>query len=416
MKITDIQLDTLPRAPGVYFFKRGDEVLYIGKATSLRDRVRSYFNDDVVVTRGTKIVRMVEHAEKVEVQETPSVLEALILESHLIKQYQPDYNTREKDDRSYNYVLITQEEFPRLLQVRGKMLAEHEVDPVKFPLPKAKYIFGPFPKGGELKEALRIVRKIFPYRDKCEPNKGKPCFNAQIGLCPGVCTGSVSKAEYARRINHLRLLFEGKKGELVRSLNKDMQRAAKSEAFEEAALIKRQLTSLEHINDIALIKKRDEGILLMGKQAGKAFRVEAYDVAHLFGDERVGVMVAVEDGQPAKSSYRKFKLEPNLIDDIAGIRELLERRLSHEEWPLPQLIVVDGAVAQKRVAEAVLREKELKIPVVAVTKDERHKPREIQGLKKYRSEREADILLANAEAHRFAITFHRARRNNQFKA
>ena len=415
MKIAQVPLNEIPKTPGVYFFKHGTDTLYIGKATSLRDRVRSYFNDDVVATRGMKIVNMVALADSLEWQETESVLEALILESHLIKKYQPEYNTREKDDRSYHYVYITEEAFPRILQVRGKTLAEHEQDPKKFSLPKKKYLFGPFPKSGELKEALRIIRKIFPYRDKCEPGAGKPCFNAQIGLCPGVCEGSMNKQEYARIINHLRLLFEGKKSQLKKELEREMKDAAQAELFEKAEKIKRQLFALEHINDIALIKKRDSGVLLMGKQGGKEFRIEAYDVAHLQGEQRVGVMVVVSDGEPQKSEYRKFTLTQGRVDDTGGLEEILRRRLRHEEWKLPQLIVVDGSTAQKNSAQKVVKEFDLSISVVAVTKDERHKPKEIKGLKKYREERAADILLANAEAHRFAIGFHRQKRGAQRK-
>ncbi|MDP3956257.1 MAG: UvrB/UvrC motif-containing protein [bacterium] len=411
MTLEQFSVESLPRAPGVYFFKRGLEVLYIGKATSLRDRVRSYFNDDVISTRGLKIVNMIILADSVEWKETESVLEALILESHLIKKNQPEFNTRDKDDKSYSYILITDEEFPRIMQVRGKTLAEHNAEPKKHLLPKQKYLFGPFPKGSELKSALHIVRKIFPYRDKCVPVTGKPCFNAQIGLCPGVCSGVVSKREYARTVNHLRLLFAGKKRELLKELTREMKIVAKEERFEDAQNIKRQITGLEHVNDIALIKRRAEGVLLMAKQGGREFRIEAYDVAHLQGSARVGVMTVVSDGEPKKSDYRKFKLEPNRIDDTGGIREMLKRRLAHSEWPLPSLIVVDGAIAQKRVAEAVLKEAQKTIPVIAVTKDEKHKPKALLGLKKYKDERTADILLANAEAHRFAITFHRARRD-----
>ena len=418
MKSQDINWLDIPKTAGVYFFKKGRTVLYVGKATSLRDRIKSYFGNDVLTTRGLKILNMVIEAEHIEWQEADSVLEALILESHLIKRYQPLYNTREKDDKSFNYVLITHETYPRVLLVRGKTLAEHEVDPKRFPLPKQKYLFGPFPKGGDLKEALRIIRKIIPYRSDCIPKESsehtnstdKQCFNAQLGLCPGVCMGLVSQKEYARTVNHLKLLFEGKKKKLLEELKKDMNRAANEERFEKAGKIKKQLTGLTHINDIALMRKRDEGVFLAGKQGGRVFRIEAYDVAHLGGTARVGVMVVIGDGVPIKSDYRKFKLAPNVIDDIAGLKELLRRRFNHVEWPYPDIVVVDGGVAQKNAGEAILKACNLSIPVIAVTKDEHHKPRELKGLKRLRDERTADILLANTEAHRFAITFHRARR------
>src|SRR3989338_4981810 len=155
----------LPDNPGVYFFKSGRKILYIGKATSLRDRVRSYFSTSLGDARSSVIVAMIEEAKSISWQKTDSVLEALILEANLIKQYQPKYNTDEKDDKSYNYLVITKEDFPRVLIVRGRELHS--------PLFAKRYslnaVFGPFPHGQQLKEALKIVRKIFPFRDKCLP-------------------------------------------------------------------------------------------------------------------------------------------------------------------------------------------------------------------------------------------------------
>ncbi len=204
----------LPDSPGVYFFLgKNKKVLYIGKATSLRDRVRSYFAPDLHEVRSPLVANMVAKAVSVDWRKTSSVLEALLLEASLIKTYKPKANTDLKDDKSFNYVLITDEEYPRVLVVRGKNLNE---------APKSKKIFGPFPHGTQLKDAMKLIRKIFPYRDTCVPcntrrnlvNKVspcKPCFNAQIRLCPGVCSGEVSKQEYLRTIRHIILLFEGKK-------------------------------------------------------------------------------------------------------------------------------------------------------------------------------------------------------------
>ena len=173
----------LPDSPGVYFFKKGRAVLYIGKATSLRDRVRSYFASDIVSTRGESIARMVNEATSVAHKKTDSVLEALILEANLIKSHQPPYNAISKDNKSFNYVVITKEDFPRVMTMRGRELGELNLKPNTSNL---KAVFGPFPQGSVLREALKIVRKIFPFSDNCRPNQGKSCFNAQIGLCPGV--------------------------------------------------------------------------------------------------------------------------------------------------------------------------------------------------------------------------------------
>lgn len=401
MRKEDIHFSKIPDAPGVYFFKRRAETLYIGKATSLRERVRSYFSADIMDTRGPRIVRMLAEADGLEWREAGSVLEALILEAALIRRERPFFNAKEKDDRSYKYVVITDEEFPRILTVRGRRIAEgHELPPVAS-------TFGPFPKGTELRDALKIVRKIFPYRDSCRPHSGKKCFNAEIGLCPGVCAGMVSAKEYKKIVRRIRLLFEGKKRFLILELERDMRRTARKERFEEAAGLRRQIAALLHIQDVALMKRRDDGVFI-SVPTEKAFRIEAYDVAHLFGKERVGVMVAISDGEPDKERYRKFILsQQDVIDDIGALKEILRRRFSHIEWPFPDLVVVDGGAAQKNAAEKTLTGLGIAIPVAAVVKDERHKPKGILG--ELRGKKGA-ILLANSESHRFALSFHRARR------
>src|SRR3989344_2275170 len=205
MQRDHLKKSKLPDEPGVYMFKKGKKILYIGKAASLRDRVRSYFSSDLGKGRAPTIVKMVEDADSVDWQTTDSVLEPLIVEANLIKRHQPPANVDEKDNKSFNYVVITKESppaggFPRVLIVRGRELFQN------WKKADIKYLFGPFPGGLSLKEALKIVRKIFPFRDKCLPcvalaKQGKfcrPCFNRQIGLCPGVCSGEMSQEEYAK--------------------------------------------------------------------------------------------------------------------------------------------------------------------------------------------------------------------------
>ena len=173
----------LPDVPGVYkFLGSKREILYIGMATSLKSRVRSYFASDLVATRGSHIRKMVGDAVAVEWHETDSVLEAMILEANLIKKHQPPANSRDRDNKSFNYLVITREEYPRVLIVRGRELFQ------KWQEKDIRHLFGPFPAGGSLKAAVKLVRTIFPFRDMCVPGSGKPCFNRQIGLCPGVCT------------------------------------------------------------------------------------------------------------------------------------------------------------------------------------------------------------------------------------
>ena len=408
MKKTDLQAYSLPDTSGVYFFLDSNQkVLYIGKATSLRNRVRSYFTPDLLEKRSEIIVKMVQEAQTIEWTETDSVLEALILETNLIRTHKPTYNTRSKDDKSYNYLIITNEEWPRVLVVRERDLTQ------EYTAKDIKYSFGPFPNSQLFREALRIVRRLFKFYDTTHPvtdakskfARGKIDFNRQIGLYPD----EHEKSSYDRAIRHIRLFFQGRKKQVVKELRQDMMRHAKAEEFEEAERCKRRIFALEHIQDIALIKNDREHY-----DPVRSFRIEAYDIAHMQGKEMVGVMTVLRNGVPDKQSYRRFKIRTVTgINDSASLEEVLRRRLAHPEWPYPELIVADGGVAQKRALERVVREYNADIPVVSVVKDARHRPTRIDGqaamIEKYKEE----ILLANAESHRFAITFHRERSRRQ---
>jgi excinuclease ABC subunit C len=402
------------------------EILYIGKAASLRDRVRSYFASDIADTRSSAIAQMVLLATTLTWTETDSVLEALILEANLIKEHQPAYNIREKDNKSFNYLVVTKEDFPRVLIVRGRELFQD--------LPRRqagwkdtdiKKLFGPFPQGASLKDALKIVRKIFPFRDTCtpcreakphdkSPSKGlasrqlacKPCFNAQIGLCPGVCSGEVEGQMYAQQIGHITTLFSGNFKGLKQQLAREMKAAATGERFEDAKALHRKIVALEHIRDVSLIKSEHR---ISSGGSTDAMRIEAYDTAHTGGSETVAVMTVVNNGEPMKEAYRKFKIHTATNDDVAALTEVLSRRLAHSEWQLPKLFVIDGGMPQLRAAQRVLKAAGVVIPIVGVVKNDAHKPERLIGDSAMAKRYEKEILLANAEAHRFAITWHRAR-------
>ncbi|MBI5469828.1 GIY-YIG nuclease family protein [Candidatus Kaiserbacteria bacterium] len=415
MKREDLVQFDLPETPGIYIFRdRARKILYIGKATSLKDRVKSYFSKDLGAGRGEGIVAMVELADSVIYESTDSVLEALILEANLIKRHQPPYNVAEKGNTSFNYLILTKEDFPRVIVVRGRELF------TKWNESQIKYQFGPFPHGGSLNEAVKLVRRIFPFRDStCTPcpeqlhklrriemssqYQCKPCFNRQIGMCPGVCTGECKKTEYAKTIRNIKDLFNGEFHGLKRRLEREMEETATGERFEEAEKLRRQVNALTHIRDVSLIKDEYRA------SPGGSIRIEAYDVAHTAGSETVGVMAVVAGGEAQKAEYRKFKIRSVTNDDIGALAETLERRLNHNEWTLPRVIVVDGAKAQLRRATKILTNVGLQIPVVGVVKDEFHRPRSLIGDTKAIQAHEKDILLANAEAHRYAITWHRRR-------
>lgn len=400
MTLAQFKKKKLPNNPGVYTFKAAKgAILYIGRATNLRERVRSYFAADLIATRGPLLVDMITKARSITTQTTDSVLEAIILEANLIREHQPYYNSREKDDKSFNYVVFTNEEYPRILIVRGKDLANHKRT-------EFRSVYGPFPHGLQFRDALKLIRKIFPFRDTCVPNAGKRCFNAQIGLCPGVCSGHMGREEYRQRVRNLELFFEGKKGKLLRELKKQMKDYIRSEEFEKAGIVKREIFALTHIQDVSLIKDEFRTPL------GTLFRIEAYDVAHISGTSTVGVFTVVENGEANTNEYRMFRIRQDTKgSDIAALSEVLSRRFGHPEWNYPRLIVVDGGIAQKNAAEKLMRELGLHIPVVGVVKDERHRPQRIIGEKKHVDQYGKAILLANAEAHRFAISYHRRRRS-----
>ncbi|MFA6006492.1 MAG: UvrB/UvrC motif-containing protein [Candidatus Paceibacterota bacterium] len=412
MTIQEFKDIKLPGEPGVYLFKRGATVLYVGKATSLRSRVRSYFSSDLGYTRGAHIVNMVGEATTIGYVKTDSVLEALILEAQMIKKLQPPYNTKDKDDKSFLYVTITRDPFPRILLTRGAGT------------------YGPFPGAQSLRAAYELIRKLFPFNthnptpDPSPKERGvlRPCFDYELGVCPGTCIGKVTRTEYMKTVRNIKLFFEGKKQKVIKLLEREMAEFSKAQDFEKAGEKKRQIFSLQHIHDISLIKTDIDT---------SDFRIEAYDVAHLSGKNSVGVMVVIENGIAKKSGYRKFKIKKLAEgsvparqrlklqamsggNDIANLKEVLTRRLGHDEWPLPDLIVTDGGYPQKNTAEEVLEQKGFTIPVVSVVKDERHKPREILGEKKNILGKSDAILLANSESHRFAIAYHKLLRKKKF--
>ncbi|MGD0328239.1 MAG: GIY-YIG nuclease family protein [Minisyncoccia bacterium] len=408
MQKSDLQKYNLPDVPGVYLFKQGRTVLYVGKATSLRDRMRSYFDDELIATRGPRIVDMVTKADRLSFETTPTVLEALVREAVLIKKYRPKANSEGKDDRTFLYAVITDETIPRVLMVRGK-----DIDFKTKQMSngqKLKSFYGPFPSGAQLKEGLRLIQRIFPFFDTPKPvgeydshHLARIEFNTQIKQYPR----AFNVAEYHRTIRRVMLFLSGRAKALRKALAQDMERAAKEERFEDAVDIRRQLFALDHIQDISLVK--DENLEESRREIiGK--RIEAYDVAHLLGSDAIGVMTVIDGGTPVKSAYRTFRIRGVVKnDDVASLKEILWRRLTHPEWSFPEAIVVDGGKVQKRAAETILTERGVQIPVVAVVKDERHRPREVIGALRA-GITEADAVLANSEAHRFSLARHRRAR------
>jgi excinuclease ABC subunit C len=213
-----------------------------------------------------------------------------------------------------------------------------------------------------------------------------------------------AKCEYAKTIRNIKLFFEGKKKELVKKLEKEMHAFAKKQEFENANKIKKTIYALNHIRDVSLLKRDMSDV-------GKAMRLEAYDVAHLSGTNMVGVMTVIMDGVAEKDEYRKFTIKTiKGANDPGALKEMFLRRLGHTDWQYPSIIVVDGNEIQLNVVEQALRSLKITIPVVAVVKDDKHKASKILGDKNLILSYRDQILLVNAEAHRFALAFHRQKR------
>jgi excinuclease ABC subunit C len=398
MNIAQVKKLKIPSSPGIYMFLDGSgKPMYIGRATSLRDRVKSYFSADLISTRGPRIVDMVTKSKNLEWVELGSVLESVIQEGILIKRYQPIYNVDDKDDKSSLYIVITEEELPRVFLERvrdyDKKIADGKLDY------SVKKLFGPYPHTGLIRDALKILRKLFPFRDKKADKSTYEKFYVEIGRSPRL-ENENSVTEYKKTIEYLITFFEGKKKQLLSDLKNDMDKYANDMKFEEANKIKRLINALDHINDIALLKR---------ERNKSGLRIEAYDVAHISGAQRVGAMIVMNNGYIDKYEQRYFKLSTDTNDDIGGLTEILNRRLKHSEWKFPDLIVVDGGENQLKTAQKILSAGRYSIPVVAVTKDDRHKARLIIGdivfAKKYKKE----IVEVNAEAHRVSINYHRSR-------
>ncbi|MCL4406148.1 MAG: GIY-YIG nuclease family protein [Patescibacteria group bacterium] len=387
--------ENFPDTPGVYLMKNAaGEVVYVGKAANLKRRVSSYFTRP----HESRIEKLVSEIKKIDYRKTDTALEALILEARLIKEYRPFFNIKDKDDKSFLYFEITKEDYPRVMFVRGKKKAQGER-------------FGPFTSASSAREAAKILRRIFPWSIHPPERIGqakRPCFDFEIGLCPGTCSGLPDKKAYRKNIVNLKMFLRGKKKALIASLQKEMKTSAKNLDFEKAEKIKRQIFSLTHIQDIALIK---ETAIASGEKP--AFRVEGYDVSNISGDSAVGSMVVWENGALNNNEYRKFRIKTiGQANDTGMIKEMISRRLKND-WPLPNLILVDGGLGQMSAARAALEEAGLKIPVLGIAKGPSRKADRLIGSLPSAVSKD-DLLRLRDEAHRFAISYHKKLRNAKF--
>ncbi len=411
--IIKIKNDKLPECPGVYLMKNAEgTVIYVGKATSLKRRVPNHF----IRPHSPQIAEMTTKVVEIDYIEKPTALEALILEANLIKYYFPKYNIRDRDNKSFLYLVITDEDFPRPLLIRGTDLEEQQAK-------KAKAVFGPYTSPRSLRAALDYIRKIFPW-STCLPGQPRACFYVHLGLCPGVCIGTADKKAYAKTIRDLIAFFEGRKEEIVKRYQKEMKKLAAEQRFEEATVIRNRLFSLEHIQDIAIMKREDEEVdrIREGEAPIDLYgRIEGYDISNISGTSSVASMVVFENGAPAKAEYRKFRIKSVVgANDVASLQEVLMRRFRND-WRKPDLLLIDGGLPQVHAVEQVIHHLNLGIPVVGIAKGpERKRNDVICGSKVNKAicdicEKQVDLLAAvRDEAHRFAIGYHRNLRGRRF--
>lgn len=398
----------IPITPGVYFFKDAKgEVLYVGKATNLRNRLSSYFQS------GNGLMplkqRLVREAAKVTWEQVDSEIEALLKEAHEIKKLHPPYNVLLRDDKTFISVKVTDEEFPRILPTRK--------------IEAGGTYYGPFTDARAVRETLRILRKLFPYRTSCKPNSGRLCLDAHLGLCPGVCGGRISKADYKDTIRRIKLFFEGKKQRIISGLKKDLREAKRAKDEARALRLAAQIQYLEKVITMAHVlsfgEKAEGDVVELAKVLNLSEppkRVEGYDISHVYGTLTTASMVVFTDGQANKPEYKKFKIKTvRGANDFASLQEVFRRRFGNhastgdDPWPVPDLVIVDGGRPQLSAAMEVWRELNLTIPLISLAK--RHEeiftpaspypivlPRTSPGLHLVQRVRD--------EAHRFAVSYH----------
>jgi excinuclease ABC subunit C len=405
------KVKSLPALPGVYMMKdRDGVVLYVGKAGNLRKRVSSYFYPNRRMNE--RIDRLVSLIEDVEYMVTSTEAEALIYENSLIKQLEPKYNVALRDDKSYPMLKLTvNEKFPRIFITRRKQ-------------DDGAIYYGPYANAKLLKEAILILRQIFPLRT-CAKMPKNVCLNYHIKQCVAPCAGKVTDEEYAGIVLELKLFLEGKRTELLKLLTQKMTAASRKEEFEQAAHLRARIEALSTIGHDSVSYKPlgqiEELRTVLGIEKPLEI-IEGFDVSNIMGKEAVGSMVHFFKGRPKKNEYRKFKISTvSGVDDYAMMREIVGRRYSRllqEKKAMPDLILIDGGKGHLAAAVGELEKLGLSgIPTIGIAKEFEHifvkdkkdpliLPKESKALHLLQRVRD--------EAHRFAISYHRVLRSKKF--
>lgn len=374
----------LPQTPGIYKFSDSSgTIIYIGKAINLQKRVLSYLRP--LTKLDSKTQAMIKNAKYVNVIKVLSDFEALVLESELIHKYLPKYNIIWRDDKHYIYIKITREEFP------GVLLARYESNDKSF-------YFGPYPSRTIVLDILKFIRKIFPFCNQNTVAK-RACFYTHLGLCTP-CPADVrkmsgdnyneSRRQYLDNIKNIKDLLKAKSNKLIKKLSSDMKVYSLQQKFEKAAAIRNQIQKLEYLNfkrfsalsymeNPYLSQKTHRKELVKLSNILKIYfpdiqlvkKIECYDISNISGTSPAGSMVTFVKGEPDKKNYKRFKIKRlNTPDDFAMLAEVMERRLQHNNWKLPDLFVLDGGTPQLQKIINVFKKYNISIPLIGLAKKE----------------------------------------------
>ncbi len=409
------KLKTLPSAPGVYFHKnKAGEIIYVGKAAVLKNRVRQYFQNPK--DRDPKTAALVEEIYMTDWIVVDTEMDALFLESEMIKRYMPKWNILLRDDKNVCFVRInTKAEVPDVSMTRNNLGDD------------ARYI-GPFYAKNTIATALRILRKIFPFYDK--PYSGKKTLDTDLGLTPGIEIGKMTPKDYHKILNNLIRYLEGDRQKLLKDLEHEMKEEAKKGNYERAAELRNELFGLKGLKKRIVFSDKefldissDQALLQLQKMLHlpePPRRIEGYDISHQSGQDVVASMVVFTNGVSDRSEYRKFKLKKQQNNDTASLQEVITRRLKHPSWKYPDLIILDGGELQVASVLPLLQavKDSATIPVIGRDKSGDHSKSAIvkivvptsQGFQTIELSKDSHIsrLIAriDEEAHRFAITYH----------
>ena len=347
-----IDIKNIPSSPGVYIYKNSDgQIIYVGKAINLKKRVSQYFQSDEAL--GYKTTQLVSQIADINFYTVGSEIEALVLESSLIKQYRPKFNSQLKDDKSYIYITITKDKLPIIKPAFKSSLNSEDT------------FFGPFPDSSAVRSLLKTIRRIFPYYSN--KHSSKQCLYCHLGLCPGP---NPNIKEYRQNISRIKKILNGNFKKIISQLTKEMKTFSSNQNFEMAKIRRDQITSMNYIisgwrnlnhlyQQVELSEDKNQKVLQELKLVLSPYfpnlkpinRIEAYDISQSGTKFFVGSMTVSVNGQLDNSQYRQFKINSKVTpDDQFMIKEVVYRRLKHQDWSFPDLIVVDGGKPQVSAA------------------------------------------------------------------